>query len=492
MTRIYFTFATIGALTLSSGANAQDPPAKTQPPTQRAAPAPEAEQAPVEDEEAPAEKEISAAEEATPEADVDVASEKPAVEPEKSQATPEVEVATKAQPPTAPALPVGSQCTAKEIRRAAELGKALAHVEAPGARGTGFVFHSRRHVLTAASVVDTGRGIRVRFEERGRAISASVVAIDEANDLALLELASPAPAEPLPLAKDGADVGDAVMTLSFQSDWSSREKLKRNRKYLRARGKHLRWQSDEVVQTGTVTFVSGDRLRTDAGQDNWGAPILSCDGRVVGVATSPISSSGVGHAPVASIRSEVADDDVYWGRWSIFHPHAALVGQIDHTPTPGFGKRDKWLGFSLGTALIGHDRFYMPVRFTATFLVAPELEEPFAERRGYRLQGSAGIGYRLMLKGGAVPFYLVPVIGGTVMYQRTTTERTELWVDEPCPDGGCRANPTVFTAATEDVRVMPTFGGGMQIGPGEASYRFILDTEHTERSVHQLTLGVQF
>ncbi len=65
-----------------------------------------------------------------------------------------------------------------------------------GGLGTGFVFHSQKHVATALHVVDLGRGVRVEFPG-GRMTNADVVAVDEEHDLAILELDEPADAPPL-------------------------------------------------------------------------------------------------------------------------------------------------------------------------------------------------------------------------------------------------------------------------------------------------------
>lgn len=507
----FILIAAIGGLTLSDLSAAQDrrpaKPAQSAPRAARPAPGPATAEDTSEENATPPADQASGAEEATAEDEAapeapehEAAPEDAADDQTEREATPDEEGEPTSSSPegqaTQQARPafVGSQCSAAKVRHASrELGRALAHVEAPGGRGLGFVFYSRRHVLTPASLIDTGRGIRVRFDDHGHAIPATVVALDEVHDLALLELESPAPTKPLRTSATAARTGDPVMALSFSTDFEARDQ-KQGRKYLRARRHHLSFRSDTLVQTGTVTFSSADRLRTNAfgGHGHWGAPIVDCDGNLVGVSTSPIADASVALGPVESLSMEVADETIYRGRWSLFHPHAALVGQVTHTPSAGYGKRDKWLGFSAGTALIGHDRWYLPARFTATFLVGPDLDEPFADRRGFRVQGSTGLGYRIMLTGGSVPFYLAPVIGGTVMYERITTEQTELWVEAPCPNGGCQATPRVLTQELEQLRVMPTFGGGLQIGPAELSYQFILDTELTERSVHQLTLGAQF
>jgi hypothetical protein len=499
--RLHALLWTLALTTGAAVAAAQDPTPKNPAPKKAPAEAPRrapAKQAPPV-EEAPAAPAEGAPSEPAPS---DEAPEAPASEPAAQEPAPSgaaaAEPAEASAPAVAEALPevaeAPTRCSADDVAALLEARRdALVRVEAPGARGLGFVFHSRRHVLTALSIVDVGRGIKVLFGDEQR--DAKVVAMDRAHDLALLELDEDGPAAPLRLAPASPAVGDPVVALRVSEDWGH-PRARENRRYFKSRGwrAYRNFRGDVIAEPGTVSFAGAGRFRTDAlggHHKSWGAPVLDCAARVVGIATSPFADEVVTVKSMRALADGAGDEAVYDGRWSLFNPSIGLVGQLDHQASPGFDTPDKWLGISVGTALMGDDRWFFPARFTATFLLGPELGEPFASREGYRVAGSLGLGYRIMLKGGGIPVYLVPVVGGMVQYESITTERTEFWVDDGCT-GACRANPYVFRLEEEQLRWMPTFGGGLQIGPVEAAYQFVLDTDHTEYSVHQLTLGAQF
>ncbi|MEL6178340.1 MAG: serine protease, partial [Myxococcota bacterium] len=67
---------------------------------------------------------------------------------------------------------------------------AVVRLDTAGGVGTGFVYHSKRHIATAFHVVSAGRPITVALPEGGQR-QAKVVAIDPAHDLAILEMDAP-------------------------------------------------------------------------------------------------------------------------------------------------------------------------------------------------------------------------------------------------------------------------------------------------------------
>lgn len=389
--------------------------------------------------------------------------------------------------------PLGGTCSSAAIDRALATGaQALVRVEAPGGVGLGFVFHSPEHVVTALSVVDVGRGIRV-VDDEGVRRDAVVVAIDRPRDLALLELEAPVGAEPLTLSNRDPAVGSPVLVLAKASDDGDRHH--RWRGHRRHRRDHAAG-GDTLVRAGIVSSRTGMSLRSDAIDRrhlSWGAPALDCDGRVVAVAISGYTDELVAASAVGQLARTIGDGD-YAGRWSFLHPSLAVVGQVDVEPHPDFAfdESDKWLGLSLGTALIGRDRWYFPVRFAATFLIRPDPEAAFTERSGYRLLGSVGAGYRFMIRSGRVPIYLAPTVGLTGMYERTKLTSLELAVDPDCAGSGCPVQALEIEQVARRWRPLPTAGLGVHFGFGEVSYQFLLDPENAERSVHQLTVGAQW
>ena len=383
-------------------------------------------------------------------------------------------------------------CASGAIDRTWALGaQALVRVEAPGNVGLGFVFHSSQHVVTALSVVDVGRGIVVTDGE-GTRRDAMVVAVDRPRDLALLELEAPVGATPLSLSDRDVAVGDPLLVLA-ESDDDSR-KHRRFRRHRHRRRRHV--EAETLVRAGIVSSRTGMSLRSDAIDRrhlSWGAPALDCDGRVVAVAISPHTDELVAASAVGTLAAAIGERD-YAGRWSFFHPSVAVVGQADVADHPdyAFDESDKWLGFSLGTALVGRDRWYFPLRFGATFLVRPDPQAPFTERSGYRLLGSLGVGYRFMLRSGRMPIYLAPTAGLTGMYERTKLTSLELAVDPECAGGGCSVEAFEVERIDRRWRPLPTAGLGLHVGFGEVSYQILVDAKDVERSVHQLTVGAQW
>ncbi|MEZ4444576.1 MAG: serine protease [Polyangiaceae bacterium] len=379
-------------------------------------------------------------------------------------------------PPEAVVATAPDRCAPADLRALAErVGGSVVRVEAPMTLATGFVFHSRRHVVTTFSAVETGRGILVGEDRQ----EATVVAYDSAHDLAILEVPSPLAGRPLDLGESPA-LGDPVVGVD---------------------PRHWLDEPDApIVQPGTVTSLSDHRLRTDviaiAGLGA-GSPIVDCSGEVVAVAHGSWSGLATRVEHLADLEDRLAEGaevpaEPYSGGWSLAHPSLSFIGQIEHRKRPGFDDRhDGWLGLSLGTALIGDDRWYFPFRLGIAGLVSPD-RTPLDKRTGYRFQLETGVGYRFLLLGGEVPIYLVPKIGVTLAGERLTTERysfaTSPCAVEPCPvavGDPLRVDRDMF-------RVMPTLGLSAQIGPAEIGYQFQLDPKDPSRSLHQMTVGLQF
>ena len=247
-----------------------------------------------------------------------------------------------------------------------------------------------------------------------------------------------------------------------------------------------------------MTSASGSDFTTDATHGPHaflGAPILSCRGRVVGVATGWWDDRATGAAALKNLQSRIGHQPVYDGGWSLLHPSVGFMGQIEHGQAVGYeGHHRGWLGVSVGTALIGHDRWYFPIRAGFSVLVEPEelKDDPLFERRGIRAQVETGLGYRFLLSRGFMPLYLVPKVGGAYLYDRTEESFSTLRVDG-CGGGTCDASagPTV-EVVTEMHRLLPTVGMAFQFGIGEIGYQLIVDPEDLDRSLHQISAGLQF
>ena len=179
-----------------------------------------------------------------------------------------------------------------EIYARASGGVVFVQVERAGvsgrgrASGTGFVIDDDGTIVTNAHVIGGSRQARVRFEDGGRFVEASVAGSDPSSDLAVLRV-DPGDVsgrlQPLPLAdSDAVQVGDTAIAIGFPLG---------------------------LDRTATAGIVSGlsreiqapngfridEVIQTDApiNPGNSGGPLLDADGRVIGV-NSQIAATGNG------------------------------------------------------------------------------------------------------------------------------------------------------------------------------------------------------
>jgi S1-C subfamily serine protease len=146
----------------------------------------------------------------------------------------------------------------------------------PFGTGSGFVVSEAGHVVTNAHVAETCTEWRVHLPE-GDTVTASLVAADHANDLALLKLPAPHPPFVRLHAGRAAREGDAVVAVGFP---------------LR---QHL--SSGIILTTGTVSAMSGYRNDTRFYQisapiqpGNSGGPLLDMSGNLLGVTTGSLET----------------------------------------------------------------------------------------------------------------------------------------------------------------------------------------------------------
>ncbi len=140
-------------------------------------------------------------------------------------------------------------------------------------RGTGFLFGSRQHVITALDVVDSGRSTYV-IDYNGAEINARIVGTDRGAGLALLELdAELSDAEPLRAAKNkGPHFGHAMV---IGNHYGAGQRW----------GVDLNKLTNGVVQGATISSRDGDALLLgNSFPDTFaGAPVVAPNGQLLGV-----------------------------------------------------------------------------------------------------------------------------------------------------------------------------------------------------------------
>jgi TPR repeat protein len=144
--------------------------------------------------------------------------------------------------------------------------------------GTGFFVTGDGHLVTSHHVVTGGTAIRVRTRD-GKEFRAAIRRVDAANDLALLKI--PVPSAPLAVgASSGIRRGDTVYALGFP--------------LVTIQG------FEPKVTNGIISSLTGllddptmFQVTNPLQPGNSGGPLISSDGRVVGVATSVLSGRRV-------------------------------------------------------------------------------------------------------------------------------------------------------------------------------------------------------
>jgi hypothetical protein len=341
-----------------------------------------------------------------------------------------------------------------------------------GSIGTGFVFHSTRHVATALHVPEAGFGVSVRTAA-GEVIDAEVVAVDEDHDLAILELERPIPgAEPLELFGGELPVGLPVVAIGhpFGTD------------HVRADA----WTSDVLrwtVTTGIVSAVGEIAVQTDAAvhPGNSGGPLLSCDGRVVGVVSRGISNSvsfatRVSH--LAALVERIGEDRGLYG-WFSFE--LALGGAITFDPVGG------GFYFGLGVLLFERVSVWGSVAFTWGGQDADDLLEDDTARTSF----GAWAGWRLTFRLGAIP--LAAQLGVGILRVGTTREQTAVLLRAadptcmPAPDVDCRARIVRSVEKTE--QLLPSASLRLRLAVLEVGYELGLDFGEPKESRHLIRIG---
>ena len=319
-----------------------------------------------------------------------------------------------------------------------------------------------QHVVTALMAVQTGRGYEVRPMGSQLQLEVRVVAIDQKNDLAILRVRDKV-LTPLPFAP--AELRPGAPTLAVGIDFGEDGRRPR-------------------ITQGIVNTETSSPLRTSAlgGRGLFtGAPVLTCEGALVGVSEVSYGDSFIPARVVQALRAQVGEQPEYKGGWSFLHPSTALVFQVG-----GEGKwSSSWFGGTLGSALTLDDKLFIPMKIGVLARMHGEKADRAQRPLGLRVQTELGLGYRWMLSQGSFPIYLIPTVGVLGAFQ---------WRDDKhvTPCARCTLGRQIASQSTTAWRLSPTLGLALNLGFFELSYQAQIDPKSPKRTVHQLGLGAQF
>lgn len=395
-------------------------------------------------------------------------------------AAPEEQVPEPAAGEPAPAV----RCAARAREVAAG---AVVRVRSGGRWGAGFVYGSPRTVVTAFELVSLGQDVTVVTRE-GAAIAARVAGRDESLDLAILETTEPVRgAEPLaPAPETSATIGSPVVALGHPFAGAAA--------LLGERGEGLlRWS----VSQGVIGAVNAAGIQADVALDEGhaGAPLLDCEGRVLGmVASQGILSGNLGLAVRAAridraIEAAQPSGDFLGNLRLRLGIGAALV--IDESGRVAGG------GYlTLGATLF--DRVSWMNRVGLFFGGSTDAleDELSVDRRLVRVESL--LGYRFFVDiGGFTTLYIVPALGASVGHVDETRRSVEVVPVAGCTPSAaesCVTTRIVSTGVVDTWVVRPAIGLTVILGGGfEVGYTLEIDVDADPgRTFHAVNLGFLF
>lgn len=359
----------------------------------------------------------------------------------------------------------------------AKVRGAVVRIETEAGVGSGFVYHSKRHVATALHVVEYAEEIQVYFDAR-TSVPAVIVAYDAAHDVALLELSEAYPdATPLAPYLGPLAVGTPLAVIGHP--YSDLSKMHSQLEGL------LNWS----LTQGVVGAVSRAWVQTDAqiNPGNSGGPVLSLDGRVIGVVSARLrEAQGIGIiARVKHVEALTKSPRTGGPPAPDFTRDVFEFGFAQHHSSLG-----SLSGFALGAGVV-YERV-MPVRLRFLF-VSGEHERPDETvlRTGIdRFDFEASAGYRFEVVDGVS---VTASLGAAVFINHLSD--LYLLVPPQQPDCTAALCPVQGQASTEtrtEVQGLPTFGADVGIGLLGLGYSFQLDVDDADRSIHRVLVALRF
>lgn len=134
--------------------------------------------------------------------------------------------------------------------------------------GTGFLIDGKGYIVTNAHVVEGSQAV-VLQNNKGQEFRASIIHINEQNDIAILKIQDQDykthPSLPYSFRKSGAEIGEPLFTLGFP-----REEIVYNEGYMSAR-------------TGFNGDTLSCQIGVSANPGNSGGPVFNKNGEVIGI-----------------------------------------------------------------------------------------------------------------------------------------------------------------------------------------------------------------
>jgi hypothetical protein len=386
--------------------------------------------------------------------------------------TPSTPSTTPDDPTTAPRTCVGAVYDTARL--------SIVRVESGLAVGAGFLAIDASHVVTSRSLIVDGHGVRV-VDVDGNARTARVIVTAPDDDLALLELTSALPAQPLEVATwETLDVGREVVVATFASGAPRR-------------GRDARREFELSLTGGAINAIGDRGIQVDARPAAVGSPIVDCHGDVVGVARrswmmfTEDFTFGSGAGAVADLLTRVGAPESHGGRVDLFLG-LGLSGAFEDQPVDR--EPDLLVGGYLQAGITVLDAFVLGAR--GHFLMGGT--EPSGtsvlRRDGRRFRIDGYLGWRQLVQfGPGMGFHFELALGASVTLNRNSQRELVSTM------GGF----AFVDAVGETWRVRPLAMATVELGFFQIAYQLELELEDRGRLdaggghfYHLLSLGARF
>jgi S1-C subfamily serine protease len=401
------------------------------------------------------------------------------VEPEPEQIVappPDEEIATEEQPPPPPIDP-SPTCAGRARQAAAD---SVVRIRSGGRWGAGFFYHSRRHVVSAFSLISLGQSITVVTRD-GTEHSARVLASDQEFDLVVLELEADAGSPLGPAPEGSAMIGAPAIAIGHPHSGTA-ALLGDNGDGL------LRWS----VSTGTIGGVNELGLQADValhGEGHTGAPLVDCEGRVLGmISGAGMLSSDLGlvlrPGRIDRVIRQAGEPGEFLGDLRLRFGLGGVLS-IDEE-----GRATAGIYLLLGAVLFDRASWMNRVGILWGGIDGEMDDELSVSRQLVRIESL--LGYRIFLDiGGFTTLYIVPSVG--LVVNNDHREVRTVRVEEMCTPDADTSCIDIARTSTDTWNVRPAigvsflFGGTVDIG-----YTLEIHPEDPVETFHAVNLGLVF
>lgn len=356
-------------------------------------------------------------------------------------------------------------------------------VRSGGRSGAGFVYHSRRHVITVHSLISLGRPITV-IARSGERYEASVFARDPNYDIVVLELdrevAGATALEPAP--ESSAELGRPVVAIGHPFTQAGRALGERGRGL-------LSWS----VTQGTIGAVNDQGIQADLAltDGHAGSPLLDCQGRVLGwVSENGRLSSDLGLVGRIGLADDLIAQEAgggdFFGDFRLRMGIGGILIIDEDGQTAGGGY------LTLGGVLFDRVSWLTRIAYLAGGIGDPGPNELSLSRNLIRIESL--LGWRFFVDLGPFNFYIEPSGGVTVNREEVERQSValspiadcEVTADETCVD------PSIVREREDDWSVRPAVSLSFIFGPIVLAYTLEIDVEEPVETFHALRLGLAF